>query len=155
MEKTQSHYDRIAGVFFFGVGAFFALYATTIEIGAWNEPGPGFLPFWGGITLVTMSAALLARTWKRKGIALPPFFPERDSWKRVAATFAALIAYNLVFDALGFTVTTFLFIGVLVKFIFPQSWLRSFVVAAAAALIARLLFVNFLQTQLPQGFLGI
>ena len=155
MEKTQNHYDRIAAGFFFGVGAFFALYACTIEIGAWNEPGPGFLPFWGGIILVAMSVALLARTWKRKSMALPSFFPERDSWKRAAATFAALIAYNLVFDALGFTLTTFLFIGALVKFIFPQSWLKSLIVAAAAAIVARLLFVNFLQTQLPMGFLGI
>jgi len=155
MGKTHNHYDRIAAGFFFGVGAFFALYSCTIEIGAWNEPGPGFLPFWGGITLVAMSLALLARTWKRQGIVLPPFLPETDSWKRVAATFAALIAYNLFFDALGFTVASFLLIGALVKFIFPQSWLRSLIVAAAAAIIARLLFVDFLQTQLPQGFLGI
>jgi putative tricarboxylic transport membrane protein len=155
MGKTQNLYDRIAAGFFFAVGAFFALYACTIEIGAWNEPGPGFLPFWGGITLVMMAIPLLARTWKRKGIILPPFFPESDSWKRVTATFLSLVAYNLVFDFLGFTVTTFLFIGFLVKCIFPQSWLRSFIVAAAAAIIARLLFVDFLQTQLPQGFLGL
>lgn len=155
MEKTQNHYDRLSGVFFFCVGAFFALYASTIEIGAWNEPGPGFLPFWGGVTLVTMSIALLARTWKRIGLVRPPFFPESDSWKRVAATFVALTAYNLVFDVLGFTLTTFLFIGFLVKCIFPQSWLRSLIVAAAAAIMARVLFVNFLQTQLPQGLLGL
>jgi len=155
MERTQNHYDRIAAGFFFAVGAFFALYACTIEIGAWNEPGPGFLPFWGGVTLVMMSIALLARTWKRKGIVLPSFFPKNDSWKRVVATFAALTAYNLVFDFLGFTLTTFLFIGVLVKFIFPQTWLRSLIVAAAAAFAARILFVDFLQTQLPQGLLGL
>jgi len=155
MGKTQNLYDRIAAAFFFGVGAFFALYACTIEIGAWNEPGPGFLPFWGGIILVMMSLSLLAITWKRVGLASPSFFPESDSWKRVTATFVALIAYNLVFDVLGFTLATFLFIGFLVKFIFPQSWLRSFIVAASAALIAKLLFVNFLQTQLPKGFLGL
>jgi len=155
MEKTQNLYDRIAAGFFFGVGAFFALYACTIEIGAWNEPGPGFLPFWGGMILVMMSLSLLVRTWKRVGLVRPSFFPESDSWKRVTATFVALTAYNLIFDFLGFTVTTFLFIGFLVKFIFPQSWLRSLIVAAAAAIIARLLFVSFLQTQLPQGFLGL
>ncbi len=87
MEKTQNHYDRIAGVFFFCVGAFFFFFSCTIEVGAWNEPGPGFLPFCGGITLVMMSIALLARTWKRKGLFLPPLFPESDSWKRVTATF--------------------------------------------------------------------
>jgi putative tricarboxylic transport membrane protein len=155
MGKTQSHYDRIAGVFFLTVGAFFSLYASTIEIGAWNEPGPGFLPFWSGIVLVVMSLSLLAKTWKHTGFVRPSFFPVGDSWKRVSATFVALIAYNLVFDILGFTLTTFVFVGFLVKFIFPQSWLRSLVVAVSAAILARLLFVDFLQTQLPKGVLGL
>jgi putative tricarboxylic transport membrane protein len=155
MAKTQNHYDRIAGAFFLIVGAFFSLYARTIEIGAWNEPGPGFLPFWGGLTLVVMSISLLAQTRKRNGPVRPNFFPVSDSWKRVSATFVALIAYNLVFDVLGFTLTTFLFVGFLAKFIFPQSWRRSFIVAVSAAVFARLLFVDFLQTQLPKGFLGL
>jgi hypothetical protein len=119
MERPQSHYDLIAAVFFFMVGAFFSLYACTIEIGAWNEPGPGFLPFWAGITLALMSTALLVKNWDRKGPVRPSFLPEAVSWKRVSATFIALIAYNLVFDVLGFTLTTFLFVF-LVKFIFPQ-----------------------------------
>jgi len=62
--------------------------------------------------------------------------------------------FNLVFDYLGFALTTFLFVGFLVKFIFPQSWTRTLIVALSAAIIARLLFINFLETQLPTGILG-
>jgi hypothetical protein len=102
-----------------------------------------------------MSSALFVQNWRRKGPVRQSFFPEAVSWKRVSATFSALIAYNLVFDFVGFTLTTFLFVGFLVKFIFPQTWLRSFIVALSSAVIARLLFVNFLQTQLPKGFLGL
>ena len=155
MEKTQSHYDRIASVFFFAAGAFFALYSCTIEIGAWNEPGPGFLPFWAGVTLVLMSISLFISNVSEKGTRRPSFFPKADSWKRVLATFVALLAYNLVSDRLGFTLTAFLFVGLLVKCIFPQSWTRTLIVAACAAIAARLLFVDFLQTQLPKGFLGL
>jgi putative tricarboxylic transport membrane protein len=155
MGKNQSHYNRIAAIFFLAVGIFFALYARSVEIGTWNEPGPGFLPFWGGLILTAMSIALLLRTFWGK---LPPitqfFFPQRDSWKRVAATFAALIAYNLLLTPLGFTLTTLIFIGFLVRFIFPQTWTRTLIVAVLSALAARLLFINFLETQLPRGFLG-
>ena len=70
------------------------------------------------------------------------------------ATFLALIAYNLLLTPLGFTLTTFLFIAFLVRFIFPQTWARTFIVAVFSALAARLLFINFLETQLPKGFLG-
>jgi putative tricarboxylic transport membrane protein len=155
MARTQNQYDRIAAVFFFGVGAFFALYSSTIEIGAWNEPGPGFLPFWGGLTLALMSAGLFARTRSRRATVRPPFFPQRAAVKRVLATFGALIAYHLSFETLGFTLTAFLFVGFLVRFVFPQSWARTVVVAASAAIVARLLFVDFLKTQLPPGILGL
>jgi putative tricarboxylic transport membrane protein len=148
-------YNRTSAIFFLGVGVFFSIYARSVEIGAWNEPGPGFLPFWGGLVLAVMSVALLLRTFWGK---LPPithsFFPRADSWKRVAATFSALIVYNFLLEPLGFTVTTFFFVGFLVRFIFPQSWTRTLAVAVLSAVAARLLFINFLETQLPRGFLG-
>jgi putative tricarboxylic transport membrane protein len=148
-------YNRISGIFFLAVGIFFSAYARSVEIGTWNEPGPGFLPFWGGIVLTAMSVSLLLRTfWGKLPAITHSFFPRSDSWKRVAATFAALIAYNFLLTPLGFTLTTFLFIGFLVRFIFPQTWTRTLVVAVLCALAARLLFISFLETQLPKGFLG-
>ncbi len=155
MEKTQSHYNRIAAIFFLIVGIFFTLYARSVEIGSWNEPGPGFLPFWAGLTLSAMSIALLLGSYGKKAWAVrPSFFPKDDSWKRVLLTFLSLIAYNLLLNPLGFAFTTFLFLAFLVKFIFPQTWRRTLLVAVLGSVIARLLFINFLETQLPKGFLG-
>jgi putative tricarboxylic transport membrane protein len=155
MERNQSHYNRIAAIFFLAVGVFFALYARSVEIGTWNEPGPGFLPFWSGLTLTLMSLALLSMSFARKAWAIrPSFFPQSDSWKRVLATFLALIVYNVFLNPLGFTLMTFLFLAFLVKFIFPQTWTRALLVAVLGSLAARMLFINFLETQLPKGFLG-
>jgi energy-converting hydrogenase Eha subunit G len=154
MKESQS-YNCTAAIFFLAVGIFFVLYARRVEIGTWTEPGPGFLPFWAGLTLVAMSIILLLRSYAQKDRAAnPSFFPQPDSWKRVLATFLSLIAYNLLLTAFGFTITTFLFLIFLVKFIFPQTWMRSLLVAVLGSIFARLLFINFLQTQLPRGFLG-
>ena len=148
-------YNRIAAIFFLFVGIFFSAYSRTVEIGTLMEPGPGFLPFFGGLTLAAMSIALLLGTFIRKVTERrPSFFAQRDSWKRVVAVFLSLIAYNLLLTHLGFTLTTFFFIGFLVKFIFPQTMKRTLIVAILSALGARLLFINFLETQLPKGFLG-
>ena len=148
-------YNRIAAIFFLFVGIFFSAYSRTVEIGTLMEPGPGFLPFFGGLTLAAMSIALLLGTFIRKMAELgPSFFPQKDSWKRVVAVFLSLIAYNLLLTHLGFTLTTFFFIGFLVRFIFPQTMKRTLIVAILSALGARLLFINFLETQLPKGFLG-
>jgi putative tricarboxylic transport membrane protein len=148
-------YNRIAAIFFLFVGIFFSAYSRTVEIGTFMEPGPGFLPFFGGLTLAAMSIALLLGTFIRKMAELgSSFFPQKDSWKRVVAVFLSLIAYNLLLTHLGFTLTTFFFIGFLVRFIFPQTTKRTLIVAILSALGARLLFINFLETQLPKGFLG-
>jgi putative tricarboxylic transport membrane protein len=148
-------YDRIASVFFFGVGCFFALYARRVEIGSWNEPGPGFLPFWVGGLLALMSFLLFLSTIKEaRPQPRPLFFPVSDAWKRVLATFLSLVGYNLLVNPLGFTVTTFAFVAFLVRFVFPQTWTRTLLAAGLSALGARLLFITFLETQLPKGFLG-
>ncbi len=151
----MSRYNSIAAIFFFLTGIFFTLYAPTVEIGTFTEPGPGFLPFWAGLTLLVMSIVLFLKNFSRKdeGVRLP-FFPQSDSWKRVSAVFLSLIAYNLLLTRLGFTLTTFLFLTFLVRFIFPQTWKRSLTVGVLGSVFARLLFINFLETQLPKGFLG-
>jgi putative tricarboxylic transport membrane protein len=154
MEKTQSQYDRISAIFFLIVGIFFAGYARTVDIGTWSEPGPGFLPFSGGAAMAIMSIALLIGSFREKGAVMPPFFPKADSWKRVLATFASLGVYALILQYVGFTLTTFLFVGFLVRFIFPQTWTRALIVAILAAMGSHLLFVDFLKTQVPKGFLG-
>ena len=68
--------------------------------------------------------------------------------------FLAMVAYLLLFIPLGFTLVTFIFIAFLLKTIFPQNWKRTLIAASATAILARLLFINFLETQLPLGFLG-
>jgi putative tricarboxylic transport membrane protein len=147
-------YNGIAAIFFLAIGVFFVLYARTVEIGTFTEPGPGFLPFWGGLTLVAMSIILFLKSYARKTETVrPSFFLQPDSWKRVLAVFLSLIVYNLLLTPLGFTITTFLFLVFLVKFIFPQTWKRSLVVGVLSSIFARLLFINFLETQLPRGLL--
>ena len=103
-----------------------------------------------------MSIALFIKSYSRKTGPSPnlSFFPQPDSWKRVLATFLSLLAYNFLLTPLGFTLTTFLFLAFLVKFIFPQTWMRTLIVAILGSVFARLLFINFLETQLPKGFLG-
>ena len=153
--KDMRTYNRVSAFFFMSVGIFFTLYARKVEIGTWTEPGPGFLPFWAGLTLTAMSIALLIGGYSKKvWQARSSFFPQPDSWKRVLATFLSLVVYNVLLTIFGFTLTTFLFLLFLVRFIFPQTWKRTLTVSICGSFFARLLFINFLETQLPKGFLG-
>lgn len=146
--------DLIGGFFFLVVGIFFAVYSRSVDVGTMEEPGPGFLPLWAGILLAIMSAILLGKTFFRKFEKGELFFPERDSWKRVGMVVASLILYNLLLKPLGFILVTFLFVAFLVRFIFPQSWLRTAVTAALSTAGAQLVFVTLLEIHFPKGLLG-
>ncbi|MDD5171040.1 MAG: tripartite tricarboxylate transporter TctB family protein [Syntrophales bacterium] len=146
--------DIIGGLFFLAAGVFFAVYSQSVDIGTMGEPGPGFLPLWAGILLGLLSAALLAKSWFRKFEAGEPFFPEFDSWKRVSMVVLSLIFYDLLLARLGFVIITFLFVAFLVKFVFPQPWLRTVVTAVLSTAGAQIIFVNLLEIQFPKGPLG-
>ena len=152
----MKRHDLTGGVFFLAAGLLFALYARSVDIGTWDEPGPGFLPFWAGCVLIGMSALLIVRTLlSRRPEESGPFFPEQDSWKRVGMTVGALTAYNLLLQPLVFVLVTFLFVGFLVKCIFPQGWLKSVVAASLSTAAARIVFVNLLDIQFPRGLFGL
>jgi putative tricarboxylic transport membrane protein len=151
---SMKKYNLLASLFFLGSGLFFTFYARSLEIGTIEEPGPGFLPYWAGILLSGMAVLLILKTLISNVFEEVVFFPEKDSWKRVGMVFLALVAYNLLLKPLGFTLVTFLFVGFLLKAIFPQGWITTLVTAALSTLGARLLFVNFLELQFPKGLLG-
>lgn len=146
----------IGGIFFLVVGLIFAVYSRSVDIGDWSEPGPGFLPFYGGMSMIGMAVLLVVNSWLGKDATTPvdPFFPESDSWKRVLSTFLALVAYNLLLRPLGFVLVTFFFVAFLVKFIFPESWVKSLTTAALSTICARVIFVSLLEINFPKGILG-
>jgi putative tricarboxylic transport membrane protein len=146
----------IGGTFFLTVGLIFAVYSRSVDIGDWSEPGAGFLPFYGGLSMIGMAMLLLVKSLfgKDTGTADDPFFPESDSWKRVLSTLLALVAYNLLLKPLGFVLVTFFFVAFLVKFIFPESWVKSLTTAVLSTVCAQVVFVNLLEINFPKGILG-
>jgi len=74
----MKRYNSIAAIFFLLIGIFFTLYARTVEVGTFTEPGPGFLPFWAGLTLVAMSIILFLKSYysKKAETVTPPFWPQ-------------------------------------------------------------------------------
>jgi putative tricarboxylic transport membrane protein len=155
-DRKMKRNDIVGAVFFLAVGVVFALYARSVDIGDWSEPGPGFLPIYGALAMIGLALLLVVRRLAGRPADAPaaPFFPENDSWKRVSSTLLALVAYNLLLRPLGFVTITFLFVAFLVKCIFPQSWVRSLTTAALSTICAHVVFVKLLEINFPKGILG-
>jgi putative tricarboxylic transport membrane protein len=130
--------------------------ASLLPMGEMRETGAGFFPL--AIALVTGFLAILAllQALRRKK-DLPeeaPDAPERFRWWNIAVILAALVAYGLTLEKVGFLVNTFLFMLLLIKVIEPQSWTKSLLAALITAVVAELFFNVLLSAQIPKGILG-
>jgi hypothetical protein len=130
--------------------------------GAWQQglmrrgvPGPGFLPFFSGLALVSVSlAVLLPALVRARQETRANFFPERDSLRRVTSAVAALFGFGIALEYLGYLLSTFLFMLAVAQLVERRSWGAVTALASVTAVLSYLLFVVLLEVQLPTGFLG-
>jgi hypothetical protein len=130
--------------------------ASLLPMGEMREPGAGFFPLF--IALVTGLLAILALigAWKTKPEPAPekPRPDEPFRWWNLAIIIAALTAYALTLSTVGFLLSTFWFMLLLVKVVEPQTWTRSLTAALITAVASELFFNVLLNAQIPRGVLG-
>jgi putative tricarboxylic transport membrane protein len=132
--------------------------AFRLPMGVMRDPGAGFFPLLvalltGILAMIALAQALRQKREKTDG-PQPPLCAEPFRWWNLVIIVAALSAYGLTLQTIGFMVDTFLFMLILVKVIEPQSWTKSLIAALITAVSSELFFNVLLQAQIPQGILG-
>ena len=115
----------------------------------------GFLPFWVCAFIGVLALILLISALRRK-ISEPakPLFP-RENIPRVLVVVIALLGYVILFETIGYVLSTFLFFLVTI-YIMQRSRVKS--ILFFGALFTFVLFVIFkvwLKSPLPPGPFGI
>jgi putative tricarboxylic transport membrane protein len=107
-----------------------------------------------GLILVALSLILLvSRLLKGRDGAVGEPMPGGQALRRILIVLGALCLYVLILEPLGFLLTTFLFM-VLVLRLEPRSWLFIVPGAIGATLFFFVLFKVLLRVPLPSGLLG-
>jgi len=147
--------DIISSLIWILLGALFTVGGLQQGLMRRGVPGPGFLPFLSGVALVLVSLfVLLPALVQARETARRAFFPERESFRKVAIALAALFGFGIAMEYLGYLITTFLFMLVLGQIIERRGWGGVLALASGTAVISYLLFVVLLEVQLPKGVLG-
>ncbi len=132
--------------------------AFRLPMGVMRDPGAGFFPLLiaamtGLLAVIALVQAL--RTKREQGDGSRASRPEEPfRWWNLVIIVAALSAYALTLQTIGFMINTFLFMFLLIKVVEPQSWAKSLIAALITAVTSELFFNVLLQAQIPQGILG-
>jgi putative tricarboxylic transport membrane protein len=141
-------------VFFAAYGLYGSTFRSTLGV---DVIGPNFFPEAVSVLAVFLGCVLLVQSQLRQarlarsgGDAAPGKAASRLD-PAILVPFALLLVYVLVFDWLGFPVSTFLFLAVASRFLGCRSWFVAIAFALIATLVSAGLFQYAFDADLPTG----
>ena len=129
--------------------------ASRLAFGSIRVPQTGFFPSILAILLLFFSIALLLQTRRQAGGENRDEPIKSEAWIRISITLAAMLGFALLLEKLGFLLSTFTVMLLLLRVVEPQKWPKVIAVALATALISYFLFARLLNIPLPAGVLEI
>lgn len=142
----------VVGIFFF-IGA---LRHGFIESGT---PQAGFFPIIASIILFILSIITIIRAlFQRNGETLD-ISKERDEnskdTNKIVITIIMLVGFTVLLPKVGYPLSTFLLLCILLKVIAQQRWMTTLLFSLLTTIITFILFKVVLNIQFPKGIFGL
>lgn len=149
--------DRVLGLIGLGLSLWLIWEASRFDYMTQYTPGPGFHPFWLGVCLGLLSLYLLFDTFKRKldKEYEKKCLPGRKSLTRLGLILLLTTAFALSMGTLGFVLTTFAFIVLILAVLEGYNVFRSIVYGTFFSVSIFFIFRWWLEVDLPRGWLGL
>lgn len=138
-----------------GLAGFILLQSRNLAFGTLRAPQTAFFPTTLATLLLIFSAILLGQTLLGKETRRGPDKIVAEGWVRIGGALATMVGFALALERLGFLLTTFLLMVLLLRAIESQRWPKVVAIALMTALISYAIFGWLLGIPLPAGVLGI
>lgn len=147
--------DQYSGLFWLIVAIFVCWESIQVGIGTFRSPGPGFLPFWSGVALGTLSIFLIIASISKKkevGEITDPW--KGIDWSNVFLVLISLFIYAILLNRLGYLIMTFGVMALLFSLKRgPRLWIHG-VSALITTMVTYFIFYVWLDVKLPKGIFG-
>lgn len=124
------------------------MYGTSI-------PGTGFLPFWLSLGMAGLSLLLVVNAARRQTAPSSIAWPAGRGLAWILSTIVALGAYVFLMTVVGYILSTFALMAMLVRMLSSYRWYTVAAVSLATSLCVYAIFAMWLQMELPTGALII
>ena len=148
--------DRLSSLFWFLLGLIATYGSVKLGIGSAREPGSGFLPFLASLSISLIAIIIFLQTYVKCGKSQRTFSSlwRGIRWSRALYVCIITVGYTLIFENLGFAVSTFIFLMTLLKGIESIAWRKALLISVFSTALCYLLLSFSLESTLPKGFLG-
>lgn len=151
-----THKLHIIPIFFWiGLGLFVMFFSYQLDLGSFHNPGPGFMPFLLGFFLCIISFCFLLQFLRKKedrgGAAAVNEAQGQINFGKLCIVLASLFAYPLLFEPLGFLITTLLILISLFRSM-NNRWSSVLLASVITALVSYFIF-TYLGIRFPKGIL--
>lgn len=154
--------DTVAALCVGLLGATVIAMARQLPYEADYGPGPGFLPLWLGVALVTLSVFLLRESRVTPAsddaalAAIPANQPGFLQFGPGALTpwlvfLVSTVIVSVLFERLGFALAIGLFMFVTMRWVAKLSWLGTLLFTVLSPLMLYILFLRLLMVPVPLG----
>jgi putative tricarboxylic transport membrane protein len=147
--ELRSAKDLVSGVALAAFGIYITVESTRFSYLTEEGPGPGFLPFWLGIAIISLASCLIFVNQRRP--ARQTLYRPQSWSSETRALFAwlALMGAILLSPLLGFTVSLMLLAVFIIAALERKSLWNAMAVALGLGVGFHLIFVVMLGLSLP------
>ena len=138
-----------------GLAGFVLLESRHLSFGTMRVPQTGFFPWVLATLLLILCVILFAQGLFGAESDRPPNHILPEGWSRIAFTLVAMVGFAVMLERLGFLLTTFFLMILLLRAIESQRWSKVFFVALLTAIASYGIFGWILGIPLPGGVFGI
>jgi hypothetical protein len=143
-----------AALLLIGLAGYLLFEGRALRFGTMRVPQTAFFPSVLAVLLLFCSLIALLQALRETKAGPTPGKIETEGWFRIGATLAILVGFAAALESLGFLLSTFLLMVLLLRAIEAPPWPKVMVVALVTALLAYFLFDWLLGIPLPAGVLG-
>ena len=148
--------ERVGALFWLTVGLISVYGSTHLGFGTLREPGSGFLSLLAGCFICLMAIIVLIQSYlfgERPPVKISTLW-RGLRWHRPITIGFLTLGYILVLEKIGFLLSGFLLLLVILKGVENLSWRKAILIPFSTLGASYLLFHFILKATLPKGILG-
>ena len=148
--------ERVGSLFWFALGAASIYASVGLGLGMTGQPGSGFVPLAAGAFICAMALLVFLQSFqggKRLQCGLSALW-KGVHWRRSLAVGVLTLAYILALETLGFSLSGFLLLVLIMRGLEELSWKKTLIISTLTLAFSYVVFKIFLKATLPPGIFG-